>query len=171
MDAFTQVLSALSNRNVRFIVVGGVAVNAHGFQRFTQDLDLALDLSKENVEVALEVFEGLGFRPRVPVQMADFLNLELRKKWISEKGMKVFTLISDRLNGLIVDIFAEDPFPFAETLAKSFTDDLGADAAITIPFLDLESLIAMKIESGRPNDLRDVEELRLLQHEITKRQS
>lgn len=39
------IASALEDAEVRYIVVGGVAVNAHGYQRLTQDLDLVLSLA------------------------------------------------------------------------------------------------------------------------------
>lgn len=162
MNAFSRILSALSEKRVKFIVVGGVAVNAHGFQRFTHDLDLVIDLSRDNLEAALKVLEQLGFEPRMPVAIGDFLDAKLRETWIKTKDMMVFSLTSQELNGMVVDIFAEEPFNFAETLSKSFMDDLGGQTEFLIPFLDLDSLIEMKEQAGRPNDLRDVEELKLL---------
>jgi len=34
---------------VRFLVAGGLAVNAHGYVRFTKDADLVIDLTAENI--------------------------------------------------------------------------------------------------------------------------
>jgi predicted nucleotidyltransferase len=36
------VVKALNEAGVRYIIVGGVAVNAHGFVRMTRDLDMVL---------------------------------------------------------------------------------------------------------------------------------
>ena len=43
-DSLKAVLAALVASGVRFLVVGGVAVVAHGFVRLTEDLDLVLRL-------------------------------------------------------------------------------------------------------------------------------
>jgi hypothetical protein len=43
-------LEALQDRDVRFVVIGGVAVGAHGFIRGTEDLDLVPDPDPENLK-------------------------------------------------------------------------------------------------------------------------
>ncbi|MDQ3198691.1 MAG: hypothetical protein M3Q46_05810 [Verrucomicrobiota bacterium] len=48
------ILDALNTAEVRALVVGGLAVNAHGYLRFTKDADLAVDLVPENIERASE---------------------------------------------------------------------------------------------------------------------
>ncbi len=40
MTRFEEIFSALRAVDARYVVVGGIAVNLHGYQRFTQDLDL-----------------------------------------------------------------------------------------------------------------------------------
>jgi hypothetical protein len=54
-------LEALSERDVRFVVIGGVAVGAHGYVRGTEDLDLVPDPDPENLKrltAALEALES-----------------------------------------------------------------------------------------------------------------
>jgi len=48
-DAVTSVLRALEEQGVRYAVFGGAAVNLHGFARFTEDLDIFLEASADNV--------------------------------------------------------------------------------------------------------------------------
>ena len=60
---------ALNAAGVRYLVVGGLAVVAHGYVRFTADVDLVLDLEAENARRALDVMRNLGYRPRAPVAM------------------------------------------------------------------------------------------------------
>jgi hypothetical protein len=57
---------------VRYLIVGGLAVVAHGYVRFTADFDVVLDLEAENVQRALGVFKSLGYVPRVPVPIEQF---------------------------------------------------------------------------------------------------
>jgi predicted nucleotidyltransferase len=41
IDDVGTILRALNDANVRYLIVGGLAVVAHGYVRFTQDIDLA----------------------------------------------------------------------------------------------------------------------------------
>lgn len=52
-------LQALSERDVRFVVIGGVAVGAHGYPRGTADLDLVPDPDPDNLDRLVEVLDSL----------------------------------------------------------------------------------------------------------------
>ena len=47
---FEAILAVLVARNIRFIVVGGVAASVHGSARFTNDIDLCYDTSPDNID-------------------------------------------------------------------------------------------------------------------------
>jgi len=47
--SFAAIVGALNGAEVRFIVVGGVAVNAHGYLRFTKNVDLVIQLSERDI--------------------------------------------------------------------------------------------------------------------------
>ena len=49
-----QIAEALNNANVRYVVAGGLAVVAYGYLRLTMDVDLVIDLERENLLPALE---------------------------------------------------------------------------------------------------------------------
>jgi hypothetical protein len=51
-EGVTAIFRALAEARVRYLVVGGLAVVAHGYVRFTADVDLVLDLESGNVERA-----------------------------------------------------------------------------------------------------------------------
>ena len=65
-------LSALDAAQVRYLVVGGVAVVLHGHLRVTAELDLVVQLDEGNVRRALAALAGLDFRPRAPVDAKCF---------------------------------------------------------------------------------------------------
>ena len=46
------------------------------------DLDLVLHLAPDNVRRAIRALEGLGYRPMIPVDAAEFANPERRREWI-----------------------------------------------------------------------------------------
>jgi len=47
---YGEVFKALNKAKVKYVVAGGVAVALHGYQRFTQDLDLYVLLETKNFE-------------------------------------------------------------------------------------------------------------------------
>ncbi len=154
-----QIFRALAG--VRYLVAGGLAVVAHGFVRFTNDVDLVLDLEEENCRRALEALGGLGYRPLVPVALEEFARAERRAAWAREKGAKVFQLLSDEHPRNRIDLFLEAPFDFDAAYAGATWQELGG---IRIPFVGLDELLEMKRRAGRRQDLLDVEELERLRN-------
>ncbi|MEK6610330.1 MAG: hypothetical protein AABZ35_05370, partial [Gemmatimonadota bacterium] len=90
------VVRALNGADVPFIVVGGLAVNAHGYGRFTGDVDLVVQLRPEAIRRAFRALASLGYQPRVPVTADGFADPAQRARWIAEKGMTVLNFHSDR---------------------------------------------------------------------------
>lgn len=158
-----RIFAALEGSEVRYLVVGGVAVVLHGHPRFTADLDLALALDDRNVEKASAALEGLGYRPRAPVALRAFADSEQRADWVRTKGMTVFSLWSAELPGTEVDLFCEDPLPFEAAWTRRLRADLGG---LAVNVVSLADLIEMKRRAGRPQDREDVRALEALAREI-----
>jgi hypothetical protein len=59
---------------------------------FTADLDLVLALDPANLQRAFDALAQLGYRPRAPVSLDEFLDPETRRRWVEEKGMTVLSL-------------------------------------------------------------------------------
>ncbi len=151
-----QVLSALNTAGVRYLVVGGVAVVLHGHLRTTADLDLVVSLEPANALRAIEALTGLGYHPRAPVAAERFADAAERATWIAEKGLTVFSLWSDRLASLEVDLFVREPFDFEQAWERRVTVSLDTTTATVV---GLQDLLALKREARRPQDLADVEAL------------
>jgi hypothetical protein len=128
MTPFEEVFAALQSVGARYVVVGGVAVNLHGYQRFTKDLDLVVELVPHNTRLALQALQGLGYKPGIPVKASDFIDPQIRASWSRDKGMVVFQMYSDR-SRVTVDIFVEHPLPF-EALWSQAGDHPQAAAGI-----------------------------------------
>jgi hypothetical protein len=160
MERFEPIFEALNATGVRYVVVGGLAVNLHGYQRFTKDVDVVLELLPERTERALEALQAIGYNPRLPVRLADFGDPAIRERWVRDKGMVVFQMYNDRLR-MTVDIFVEYPMDF-ESLWR---DAAGAQLSrTTIRMASLEHLIQMKRSAGRPQDVADIEALMEIKH-------
>lgn len=156
-ETLETVFRALRDADVRYVVAGGVAVNAHGYQRMTQDLDLVVELDSANVLAALEALADLGYRPVLPVSAEDFADPETRRGWIEERNMEVFSMTSDEHPDLTVDVFAHIPFDFSEEHARAMVAEVAP--GLHVRFVRLPKLIAMKRQTGRPRDLDDARHL------------
>ncbi|MEO6080492.1 MAG: hypothetical protein ABIQ86_12020 [Steroidobacteraceae bacterium] len=86
------IFAALQTTGVRYVVVGGVAVNLHGYQRFTKVVDLVIELVPVQAIKALEALRSIGYKPNIPVKLADFADPEIREGWIRDEGMLVFQM-------------------------------------------------------------------------------
>ena len=156
VNPIEQVLAALNVAGVRYLVVGGVAVVLHGHLRTTADLDLVVSLEPANARRAIEAVAALGYRARAPVPAERFADGAERAAWISEKGLTVFSLWSDRLPGLELDLFVREPFDFEQAWARRVTVALDSTTATVV---SLQDLLALKRSASRPQDLADVEAL------------
>lgn len=89
------IAKALDSGSVRYLVAGGLAVNAHGVLRFTKELDVVVQLISDNIARAFAALESLGYRPSVPVTLAQFSDKAQWQSWLEEKGMQVLQFWSD----------------------------------------------------------------------------
>jgi len=154
---FLPIFEALNRADVRYVVVGGVAVVLHGHARLTADLDLAVDLAPGQALRVIETLVGVGLRPAAPVNPAGFADRQTREAWIAERGMRVFSMRDPDDPLRQVDLFADEPIPFEELWERSELVRLEETSARVASISDL---IRMKELAGRPLDAEDVAQLR-----------
>ena len=88
---YKDVFEELKARDVRYLVVGGVAMNLHGVPRMTYDLDLMISLDTKNIKAAWDALSNLGFRPRVPITLSEFSDDKARSELKDRKNMFVLS--------------------------------------------------------------------------------
>jgi hypothetical protein len=154
------IAGALRDADVRYLIVGGLAVAAHGYGRVTFDLDLVVQMHPENVRRAMAALCSLGYRPTIPVPATHFSDAAIRESWIRDKNMVVFQMHSDQHPETRIDLFVAEPFDFD----KEYDAALVGDILPGLPtrFVRLDTLIRMKETAGREKDREDVRQLRLL---------
>jgi hypothetical protein len=157
------IFSALNHASVRYLVAGGLAVNAHGYQRLTADLDMVIQLDRANILAAFEALSELGYRPIVPVTSEQFSKPEQRRQWIEQKGMQVLNLSSNAHLDTTVDVFVAEPFDFDREYAVALRAEIAPE--IEVRFVSVPTLISMKDAAGRPRDRDDIEHLRWILEE------
>jgi hypothetical protein len=154
------IVRALNDAGVKYLIVGGVAVVAHGYERLTKDLDLVIGLERENIVRGLRALMAIGYHLRIPVTPEQFADPELREQWRREKNMVVLPLWSDLHRRTPVDVFVYEPFDFEEEWKRALRLPVfGNEIAAIIGY---SALLKLKKSAGRKQDLADVEKLRKL---------
>lgn len=157
MNLYERLFASLNEAGVKYMVVGGVAVNLYGIERATGDVDLLVDLENQNLKRFVEAAHSLELVPRAPVELDRILEPETRRAWIKEKGMVAFSMY-DRVNSWFqVDVLINEPVSFSEVYDKR--EEMDIDGT-TVPVAPVEILIAMKENTGRPQDEADAVHLR-----------
>ncbi len=159
LASFEAVIRGLNDAGVQYLVAGGLAVNAHGYLRFTKDADMILRLTPVNIKRAFAALATLGYRPLIPVTPDQFADEPTREGWIRDKGMQVLQLWSDEHRETPIDIFVREPFEFEVEYARALIKPLYA--RLEVRFVALPALIKMKEEAGREQDRVDLEHLRM----------
>ncbi len=160
LAAFEAICTALNDARVRFLVAGGLAVNAHGYLRLTYDVDLVVQLDPKNIAAAFKALATLGYQPSVPVTVAQFADIKQRKDWIKNKHMQVLNFHGGRQQQIPVDMFVTEPFDFNTEYKAAIRGRLAP--GLTVRFVSIPTLIKMKKLANRPKDLDDIGHLRAI---------
>ena len=149
--AFEKLLALLADADVQFIVVGGVAVSLNGYVRLTEDVDILMEPSAENVVRFLSAMSGYGEGFAGELSVGDFADEEGAIRIVEEVEqcqVDVFTRMSGR--------------HFADFIADAGTFRMGKRS---IRYISRHHLIALKEHSVREKDRLDVMALRRLEAE------
>lgn len=159
---YLAIFKKLNEKRIRYIVVGGIAVNLYGIPRMTYDIDLLLDLEEKNIENFLRLLKDWGFKPKVHVNIMDFANKDNREDWIKNKNMKAFNLVNQKGVLSEIDIIIDSPIDYAKGHKNAKTIIL---QGVRIPVVAIDDLIAMKQVTGRQQDEADIRYLRKQKNE------
>ena len=139
---FREFIELLNAAKVRYLVVGGYAVAAHGYPRYTKDLDIWIESSPENADRLLRALHQFGFGT-LDIKADDFLqNDQIIQLGYPPNRIDLLTSLS----GLSFDECYRDKMTVS-------IEDLGID------FIDLANLKKNKAATGRAQDLADLEHL------------
>ena len=152
---YEDVFRALQDKKVRYAIAGGVAVNLHGIPRMTADLDLILDLNRENLLRFLEVMKDLGYRPRLPVDASELLDEHKRNDWITNRNLLAFTFFNQQKQFEEVDVLLEASKDSA-LIERCESIQVGD---LSIHLISVDDLIELKRSAARQQDIADVNSL------------
>ena len=113
------IVRALNDAHVQYLIVGGLAVNAHGYVRLTRAVDIVLALTPENAALGLHTLLKIGYRLGIPATPEELADSATREDWRQSKKMIALKLWSDEHRRTPVDIFVYEPFNFASEKARA----------------------------------------------------
>lgn len=156
MNLYKKIFTEFKKSEIKYMIVGGVAVNLHGYSRFTGDIDILLALDKKNLRKLDELMHKLGYTERLPISVKDLGDSKKVDKFIKEKGMTAFTFVSSRGEQLDIDILAQESMDFDKYMQVQTLIEVWG---IALPVINIDDLIEMKKAAGRGKDLIDIEAL------------
>ena len=157
---YLELFRVLEKEGVRYLVVGGVAVNLHGAERMTMDIDLMLGLDPANLARFLKAARALGLKPAVlPVTLEHLCDAPTVEGWIRDKHMLALQLRGPELHAPSVDILVKPVVPFDDAYGRR-VPVLMED--VTISVIAPQDLIALKSGTGREVDAADIRALHRL---------
>ncbi len=151
-----ELLRSLSAGSVDYVLVGGLAVQLHGYMRSTVDIDLVLAMNDANLARFIEVAKQLGLTPSIPVAIESLRNASQIEQWYHEKGMLAFALREPQIGGAVVDVLVRPEVPFEKMMINAVEGKL-FDQKIWIASID--DLLVMKRKANRPKDRLDIDAL------------
>ncbi|MGO4904903.1 nucleotidyl transferase AbiEii/AbiGii toxin family protein [Flavobacterium sp. W20_MBD1_R3] len=153
-ENINQFIFIANKHNVRMLMVGGGAVNFHGYQRHSADVDFWIETTDENFKKLVAVFNEMGY------EIDDF----------PENVKKQEQNISVKFSPVDLDLELITKFSVNKTFAEAFesSEEVQVNDNLFLKWnvLSLEDLITSKIKANRPKDLLDIQQLR----EINKNQ-
>ena len=139
---FKEFFQSLNNNQVRYLVVGGYAVAFYGHPRYTKDIDVWIDCAAENAK-----------RMAVAISEFGFGSLGLAATDFAEPGQVIQLGVAPNRIDILTSLTGVD---FEACFARRQTVDFDGTR---LSFIDVESLKTNKRQTGRTQDLADVENL------------
>ena len=140
-------LHEADKQGLRVLLVDGGAVNFHGYQRHSADVDLWIEPSPENFDRLLIVLRALGY------ELTGLPDAVLRQQ------QNVSIRISPDMEIEIITRFNPGR-TFQEAWLHCESSELAGEPVAMYRILSYDDLIASKLRSARPKDLLDVQELK-----------
>jgi len=163
---FLDLFRELQAHDVRYVAVGGIALNLHGVERATMDVDLVLAMDEANLRKFLDAARVLQLKPILPVAIEALCDAAQLASWVREKNMLAFCLRPPSSTLPSLDILVQPKVAFDTLFKRRVEKDIGG---IPFSFASIDDLIAMKTGTGRSKDASDVVALNKVKYVLHRR--
>ncbi|MCX5749460.1 MAG: hypothetical protein NTZ10_04380 [Candidatus Saganbacteria bacterium] len=154
---YEDIFEELEKKKVKYLIIGGIAVNLHGVERVTGDMDIMLSMDRGNLLKFISVMKLLKLKPKVPVNPEDLADPYKVKKWQKEKGMLVFSFIDIDNPYINIDVMTENYISFKKAYKKRIVIEAWG---INVSVVGIDELIELKKIAGRKKDMEDIKLLK-----------
>lgn len=148
-----KVIRQLEKHKIPYAIAGGYALALHGIVRATMDVDLILNLKKSDFVKFEKAMKELSLQSRLPLlaeQVIDF-----RKEYIQERNLIAWSFINFKDPTEVVDVILLEDLNKVKTIKVSVGDK-------KVNVITLKELERMKKQSGRAQDLVDLESINMI---------
>lgn len=149
---------ALHEAGVRYVLIGGWAVNAHGHHRYTGDVDICPDPEPANLERLAALLRGfnasaLGLEELSPAQLPADPEIRMGSRTAATSPRSPTLACSTSCSGVNG---GERELEYADLAADALSAEV---LGLSISVCSLPALLEMKRAAGGPRDLEDLEHL------------
>lgn len=161
LDADT-ILRTLVEHEVEFLVIGGLAVGAHGFARGTKDVDIVPAPDRDNLR---RLFAALSSLDAKPIELGDFRPDELPVPFTAD-GLDEGGNWSLRTTAGRVDVMQWVPgIDNGYRSLRPNAVEADVPGVGRVAFAGYDDVVVMKRTAGRPLDAADLHELQRVRKE------
>ena len=146
-----QLIDSFEAHKVDYTIVGGYALALHGIVRATMDVDFVLSMRQSDYERAELALKKIGLQSRLPIRAQDVF--KMRKEFIEKRNLIAWSFVDFSNPSRQVDIL------ITKDLRKLEVQKISVGGR-KVSVVSLKELMKMKIESGCPQDLVDVQSIK-----------
>lgn len=145
-----ELVKALKKEKINYMIVGGYAVNFHGYSRNTVDIDLIIKFTLANLKKVERLLGEMGMVSRLPIDAVSVF--KFRDEYVKNRNLIAWNFYNENDPTDQVDILINHDVADFKT-EKFLVGDL------ELKVISNEDLLKMKKKAGRDKDLLDIREL------------
>ena len=146
----SELVKALKKEKINYMIVGGYAVNFHGYSRNTVDIDLIIKFTLANLKKIEKLLQQMGMVSRLPIDAVSVY--KFRDEYIKNRNLIAWNFYNEN-----------DPTDQIDILINHDVSDFKSEkfrvGQLELKVISKEDLIRMKKKAGRDKDLLDIKEL------------
>lgn len=143
-------VTALKKEKINYMIVGGYAVNFHGYSRNTVDIDIIIKFTLSNLKKIEKILNDMGLVSKLPIDAVSIF--KFRNEYIKNRNLVAWNFYSEL-----------DPTDQVDILITHDVSDFKSEkfrvGNMEFKVIAKDDLIKMKKKSGRDKDLLDIKEL------------
>ena len=140
----------LKEEKINYLILGGYAVNFHGYSRNTVDIDLVIKLNLPNLKKIEKILNNMGLVSKLPIDATTLF--KFKDEYIKNRNLIAWNFYNE-----------SNPIDQVDILITHDVSDFKCEkfiaSGVEYKVISKNDLIKMKKKSGRDKDLLDIKEL------------